>query len=31
MGGGWGWEGVGGGGVGGKPEASYTFQLDCLE
>ena len=23
-----GWEG---GGVGGKPEAGYTVQLDCLE
>ena len=38
---GWGWEdggvGVGGrwgweeGEVGGKPEAGYTFHLDCLE
>ena len=29
-----GWEGGGGGrgvGVGGKPEAGYTTQLDCLE
>ena len=34
MGEGWGGVGRGGGwveGAGGKPEAGYTFQLDCLE